>query len=75
MQIYPKNMTNHFITYLPKQIDLAGEWRVALTEIQIPITMHHVKNNLEDTRVVIEILHFSGNEKQFLEDNAIVIQP
>jgi len=75
MQIYTNNLTTHFITYLPKQIDLAGEWSVALTEIQIPMTMHHVKNNSEDTRVANEIKHFSGNEKQFPEDNAIVIQP
>ena len=47
MNVYPDNMTTHFSTYLPQQIDLDGEWSVALAEIQIPTTMHHVKSNLK----------------------------
>ena len=43
MHVYPDNTTTHFATYLPRQIELYGEWEVALTEIQIPMTMYHLK--------------------------------
>ena len=52
MNVYPNNMTTHFIKYLPQQIDLDGEWSVGLTEIQISMTKHHVKkNNLSDRKI------------------------
>ena len=64
MNVYPNNITTHFITYFPQQIDLEGEWSVALTEIQIPMTMHHVKkNNLIDRKITHEIL-FKPKEKE-----------
>ena len=49
-------MTTHFITYLPQQIDLDGEWCIALTDIQIPMSMYHIKN-LPDRRVVTKVLN------------------
>lgn len=42
MHVYPDNTTTHFSTYLPQQINLDGAWSVALTEIQIPMTMYHI---------------------------------
>ena len=44
MKIYPNNTTTHFFTYLSKEINLDGQWSVALTEIQIPHTFQHFSN-------------------------------
>ena len=36
MQYFADNTTIHFVTKLPWEVQLVGEWEVALTEIQIP---------------------------------------
>lgn len=38
MTYYPNNTTTHFTTKLPRHLDLAGDWRVALMDIHIPLT-------------------------------------
>jgi len=38
---FPDNTTTHFITRLPHQLRLQGEWGVSLTDIQIPMTFLH----------------------------------
>ena len=42
MDVYPENTSTRFMTYLPHQIVLTGSWTVALTEIQIPLTLQHL---------------------------------
>jgi len=39
---FPDNTTTHFITRLPHQLRLQGEWGVSLTDIQIPMTFLHL---------------------------------
>lgn len=39
---YPENTTSHFVTQLPKHIELTGEWSVALVDIHIPLTFSTV---------------------------------
>lgn len=52
---FPDNTTTHFITRLPQQLRLQGEWGVSLTDIQIPMTF----------------LHFSKDEKTTVTRNSI----
>ena len=74
--VYPDNKTTHFITYLPQQIDLDGEWCVALTEIQIPMTMYHIKKNLPNRRVVTEVLNlFEAEGKYELKKKDTEVEP
>ena len=72
MHVYPENTTTHFATYLPRQIELDGEWEVALTEIQIPMTMYHLKKNknLIDQRIFVKILR-NDKQKEVLLNNVI----
>lgn len=48
---FPDNTTTRFRTKLPRYVELAGEWSVALTELQYPLTFAHV-SNAERTPVV-----------------------
>ena len=48
---YPKNFTGHFITKLPRHIELNGEWSVALVDIHIPLTFSTVSKLIEERRV------------------------
>ena len=52
MNIYPENTTTRYMTYLPQQIHLTGEWEVALTEVHIPLTFQHLKPDDEEVKVV-----------------------
>ena len=43
--IYPENSAATFTTKLPEDINLVGQWEVALKEIQYPITWYNVEND------------------------------
>ena len=43
--IYPDNSAATFTTKLPEDINLVGQWEVALKEIQYPITWYNVEND------------------------------
>ena len=43
---YPNNKTSHFFTPLPKEINLTGEWEVALVEISFPQSWYNVEQNV-----------------------------
>ena len=47
---FPDNTTTHFITRLPQQLRLQGEWGVSLTDIQIPMTFLHLP---EDEKTIV----------------------
>lgn len=51
MRYFPHNTTTRFTTQLPQQIRLQGEWVVALTEIQIPLTIPHIPLDEEERSV------------------------
>ena len=51
MKYYSTNTTARYITQLPHQIRLEGEWVVAATEIQIPLSFQHVTKS-EDERMI-----------------------
>lgn len=57
MKFFPDNKTTHFITQLPRQINLTGEWAVALTEIQYPQTFMTVA---EPENIITFFIHVSG---------------
>ena len=43
MKMYPDNTLAHYITYLPQRIDLTGEWKCGLAEIQYPYTWCNIE--------------------------------
>ena len=43
MKIYPDNTVAKYTTQLPNNIELDGDWEVALTEIQYPHKFYNVK--------------------------------
>ena len=42
MKMYPDNTLTHYITDLPRRIDLTGEWECGLAEIQYPHTWYNI---------------------------------
>ena len=42
MKMYPENKLTHYITDLPRRVDLTGEWECGLAEIQYPHTWYNV---------------------------------
>ena len=42
MKMYPDNTLAHYITDLPRRIDVTGEWECGLAEIQYPHTWYNV---------------------------------
>ena len=42
MKMYPDNTLAHYITDLPRRIDLTGEWESGLAEIQYPYTWYNI---------------------------------
>ena len=63
MQYFPENTTSHFVTKLPKEVQLHGDWTVALTEIQIPLTFLHLTNDVLERTVVVEMATTTQNFK------------
>lgn len=51
MNIYPENTTTRFMVYLPQPVLLTGAWVVALTEVQIPLTLQHIGQDLADRTI------------------------
>ncbi|XP_071652976.1 uncharacterized protein [Temnothorax longispinosus] len=43
MRYFPENRTSSFVTELPQTVHLHGEWEVALSEIQFPSTLSHLR--------------------------------
>ena len=41
--MYPNNTLAHYITDLPRRIDLSGEWECGLAEIQYPHTWYNIR--------------------------------
>lgn len=66
MDVYPANTTTRFTTYLPHEIVLTGTWSVALTEIQIPLTLQHVT-----PRSVDRIISFLPKSLDDVQDMSI----
>ena len=54
MQYFPENTTTYFVTKLSKEVQLHGDWVVALTEIQIPLTFQHLSDDKIDRTVWVE---------------------
>jgi len=42
---YPTNTASSFTTKLPEDINLIGQWEIALKEIQYPITWYNIEGN------------------------------
>lgn len=74
MGVFSDNTTTHFITQLPQEIKLQGDWEVALTEIHIPLTFQHISKKLSERKV--QVLAHSNEVKSpknsFVES---IIQP
>lgn len=45
MQYFPDNKTTNFVTQLPQQLKLDGQWEVALVEIQYPHSFYTVNDH------------------------------
>ena len=43
---YPENTVARFTTKLPNNIDLDGEWEVALSETSVPLRVYNVMEGL-----------------------------
>ena len=60
MNVYPQNAMSSFTNFLPEQINLEGDWEVALSEIAYPALYHNIsdgrfryKQNENDTDLEI----------------------
>ena len=51
MDIYPENTTTHFTTHLPHQVHVQDTWKVALTKVQIPLTLQHVRHDFSENEI------------------------
>lgn len=49
---FPENTAAHYTTMLPHEINLQGDWAVALTEIQFPYNFVHIAND-DEAQVII----------------------
>lgn len=69
---FPENRTSNFKVHLTKEINLEGEWKVALSEISYPHTIYNVtdKNN----KVIVK-RSYNGGELGTQTDNYIVSIP
>ena len=74
MHVYPDNMTSHFSTYLPQQVDLDGQWSVVLAEIHMSMSMHHVKGDWIDRKITTQLLHFTEKEKKILRSGVVTVE-
>ena len=45
MSYFPDNSTSCFITHLPHEIKLQGEWHFGLVEIHVPCNIVHFQDN------------------------------
>lgn len=45
---FPENRTTHFVTKLPKRIDLEGRWGVALLDLHVPLNFQNVSKEVEN---------------------------
>jgi len=45
MNIYPENTTAHYVTKLPKHIELVGDWSISLKEISTPISIVNIQKD------------------------------
>ena len=85
MKYYPDNTTGHFVTKLPRHMDLIGEWSVALVDIHIPLTFSTVPEIEEERRVKysrwedIETIDPDGSliieEGEFLVSSGVYASP
>ena len=46
VEYYPENTVTRFTTKLPNNIDVDGEWKVALSEISVPSRVYNVMEGL-----------------------------
>ena len=63
MQYYTDNTTTHFITKLPREVKVHGDWVVGLTEIQIPSTFQHFSNDETERAAAVEFAEAIFDEK------------
>ena len=51
MQYFPDNKTSNFVTKRPRTLQLDGEWKVGLSEIDYPHTWY----NIREGKICVEI--------------------
>lgn len=61
---FPDNTTTHFITRLPQQLLLHGEWGVSLSDIQIPMTFLHLPKTYETNYIISSTRIQKENDKK-----------
>lgn len=59
MDYFPDNTLTHFVTHLPHELDLEGEWEVGISEIQYPHTWYNVM-----TEEVSVSIHYPDKNKK-----------
>ena len=50
MEYFPNNTISHFVTHLPRPIELTGEWEVGVSEFSFPHTFYNI-NETNNTYV------------------------
>ena len=58
MKLYPDNTLAHYITDLPRRIDLTGKWECGLAEIQYPHTWYNI--GVKDTWMFLNEMNPMG---------------
>lgn len=51
---FPENKSTHFVTKLPKHINLQGDWAVALIDIHVPLNFQNVPKEEESRCMIYE---------------------
>lgn len=70
MGIYPQNKTSSFTVHIPRQMNLTGEWDVALAEIHYPYTFFTVQEGENQ----FGIKSFTAT-KEFIDSKKQVLPP
>lgn len=80
MSYHHGNRTSSFTVQLPRSFDLAGDWEVALSEIQYPYTFFSVQNGQNELKIksfttTQEFLDSKGKTQPLAEWSTIKITP
>lgn len=67
MKYFPENKTC-FTTQLPKEFNLIGEWYVGISEIHIPCTISHIRNQSMEQSLIFGLNSNSQEREEEEED-------
>jgi hypothetical protein len=73
MDFYPNNTLSHYITKLPQQFDLTGQWELGLYEIQFPVTWPTITE--EDESKLYVLVWRGEKEGHYVDGDYVDVSP